>query len=53
MRKKLIAGNWKMNLRRTSAVALAEAIARHPVDAVDLVVCPTFVHLEAVAACAP
>ena len=28
MRRPLIAGNWKMNLNRASAVALAEGVAR-------------------------
>ena len=28
MRRKFIAGNWKMNLDRKAAVALAEAVAR-------------------------
>lgn len=50
MRRPLIAGNWKMNLSRAEAVALAEAVAnqadRYP--AVDIAVCPPFVYLEAV-----
>ena len=50
MRKYLIAGNWKMNLRAETSVALAKSVA----DAgsgrnnVDLLVCPTFVYLAKV-----
>jgi len=51
MRRLFIAGNWKMNLDRAGAVALAEALAQGTAgnDAVDVAVCPTFVHLDAVA----
>ena len=50
MRRKFIAGNWKMNLDRKSAVALAEAVAREAakIDGVDLAVCPPACYLEAV-----
>jgi triosephosphate isomerase len=49
-RKPFIAGNWKMNLTRTEAVELASALAAEldATDAVDLAVCPPFVHLPAV-----
>ncbi|HYO26105.1 MAG TPA: triose-phosphate isomerase [Lacipirellulaceae bacterium] len=42
MRKKLIAGNWKMNTTNESACALARAIALQSMSygAVDLLVCP-------------
>jgi triosephosphate isomerase len=50
MRRALIAGNWKMNLNRAEAVALAEAVAgaagRFP--NVDVVLCPPNVYLDAV-----
>ncbi|HEY2882357.1 MAG TPA: triose-phosphate isomerase [Pirellulales bacterium] len=50
MRKKFIAGNWKMNLDRAGAVALAQAVAsgatKYP--SVDVAVCPPFVYLDAV-----
>jgi triosephosphate isomerase len=51
MRRTLIAGNWKMNLDRTAATALAAAIAARAGEfpQVDLVVCPPFVYLAAVA----
>ena len=41
MRRPLIAGNWKMNLNRASAVALAEGVAKaaQDCDDVDLAVC--------------
>ncbi len=50
MRRPLIAGNWKMNTDRASAVALAAGVAKGSVDfpKLDLVVCPPFVYLEAV-----
>lgn len=51
MRRKLIAGNWKMNLNRAGAVALAEAIADGQSKLrpdVDLLVCPPSVYLDAV-----
>jgi triosephosphate isomerase len=50
MRRKLIAGNWKMNLLRGSAVALAEEIVKQSAKfaSVDLAVCPPSCYLEAV-----
>ncbi|MGO9113696.1 MAG: triose-phosphate isomerase [Thermoguttaceae bacterium] len=50
MRRKFIAGNWKMNLDRKTAVALAEAVAREAekFSGVDLAVCPPACYLEAV-----
>jgi triosephosphate isomerase (TIM) len=52
MRRPLIAGNWKMNLQRAGAVALAQAVASKGGDyaAVDLLVCPPNVYLDAVGA---
>lgn len=51
MRRPFIAGNWKMNLTRREAVALAEAIAAKvgAASGVELAVCPPFVYLDAVA----
>jgi triosephosphate isomerase len=51
MLRKLIAGNWKMNTDRASAVVLAKGIV-NGVDkykAVDLLVCPPSVYLAPVA----
>jgi len=50
MRRPFIAGNWKMNLDKDSAVALAEGLAREAeqVDDVDLAVCPPSVYLDSV-----
>jgi triosephosphate isomerase len=50
MRRPLIAGNWKMNLNRAAAVALAEGVARQSPEypQVDLAVCPPSVYLDAV-----
>ncbi len=51
MRRKFIAGNWKMNLNRASAVALARQVAQAAanVEGVDLAVFPPSVYLDAVA----
>lgn len=51
MRRPFVAGNWKMNMDRASAVALAEAVAEGAgvYPNVDVAVCPPFVYLEAVA----
>lgn len=51
MRRPFIAGNWKMNLSRAEAVALASAIAAQADKAaahVDLAICPPSVYLDAV-----
>lgn len=50
MRRPLVAGNWKMNLNRTAAVDLAEAVVGRAgqVPQVDLLVCPPFVYLDPV-----
>jgi triosephosphate isomerase len=50
MRRPFIAGNWKMNLTRASAVALAEGLvkAAQPLEGVDLAVCPPSCYLDAV-----
>ena len=51
MRKPFIAGNWKMNTNRQSAVDLASGLAEQlrDVESVDIAVCPPFVYLQAVA----
>lgn len=51
MRRKLIAGNWKMNTDLASATALAEGIVAGSAELpqVDLVVCPPAVYLHPVA----
>lgn len=53
MRKTLIAGNWKMNMRRGTAVALAKGVVDglSDEDAVEVVLCPPSVYLAAVADC--
>ncbi|MEX0978173.1 MAG: triose-phosphate isomerase, partial [Pirellulales bacterium] len=50
MRRPLIAGNWKMNLDRAGAVALAAAIAEKApsLTHVDLAVFPPYVYIDAV-----
>jgi triosephosphate isomerase len=50
MRRPFIAGNWKMNLNRAEAVALAKAVADGvaQVGNADVAVCPPAVYLDAV-----
>jgi triosephosphate isomerase len=50
MRKKFIAGNWKMNTTRAEGVALAKAIADKigASSPVEVAVCPPSLYLEAV-----
>jgi triosephosphate isomerase len=49
MRRKFIAGNWKMYTNRTGAERLAAAVAAGALPQVDLAVCPPFPYLLAVA----
>ena len=51
MRRKLVAGNWKMNTDRASGVALAKGVAAKAAEVakVDLLVCPPSVYLIPVA----
>ena len=49
MRTKFIAGNWKMNLTKTSSIELARAIARAIPNNVEVGVAPPFVYIDAVA----
>ncbi len=51
MRKRFVAGNWKMNTDRQTAVALAAGVAAGAdrVPDVELAVCPPHVYLDAVA----
>ncbi len=49
MRRPLIAGNWKMNLNRADAVALAKGLADADTSVdCDILVCPSNVYLDAV-----
>src|ERR1700679_3037241 len=52
IRKKLIAGNWKMNKTSADAVALAREVvaASGAQSEVEVVICPPFTALEGVAA---
>jgi triosephosphate isomerase (TIM) len=40
MRRKLAAGNWKMNGTSDSLAEVDRLIAGHPAPAVDIVICP-------------
>lgn len=44
--KKLIAGNWKMNLNRAEANKLINALKNADTASVDYLVCPPFVYLD-------
>jgi len=50
MRKKIVAGNWKMNKLVGDAVSLAEAVKAKLADrsTVEIVLCPTFTALKSV-----
>ncbi len=45
MRRKMVAGNWKMHGDRVSAHALAAGVAGHVAAPCDVVLLPPFVHL--------
>jgi len=51
MRKRIVAGNWKMNMNNKEAQALAKDVAKvlGNVTDVDVVLCPTFTSISAVA----
>ena len=49
MRTKFIAGNWKMNLTKTSSIELARAIAKSIPNNVEVGIAPPFVYIDAVA----
>jgi triosephosphate isomerase len=52
MRKKIVAGNWKMNLTiqeaKMLAINLTEEISNRPNSDVDILVCPPFPYISAV-----
>lgn len=51
MRKKIVAGNWKMNTTPAQGVELVKSIAERRMEvceAVELIVCPPFTHLSEV-----
>lgn len=51
MRKKIVAGNWKMNTLPAEGVALAKGVAAgkgEVCDCVNFIVCPPFTHLQSV-----
>lgn len=51
MRRPFIAGNWKMNLNRAEAVALAQGVVEKAAgaDYADVALCVPFVYIDAVA----
>src|SRR5687767_5666733 len=50
MRRKFVAGNWKMNTTRAEGVALATAIAKGMASlaSVDVALCPPAIYLDTV-----
>jgi triosephosphate isomerase len=48
MRTKFVAGNWKMNTMKASAIELAKGIAAAALNGVTVGVAPPFVYLDAV-----
>jgi triosephosphate isomerase (TIM) len=54
MRKKIVAGNWKMNMDLSEGVKFAESLHRHfqqnPANKAQVVICTPFIHLASVAA---
>ncbi len=51
MRKKIVAGNWKMNLDKAEAESLVDGVvklAKELPEGVELVFCPSFVHIPMV-----
>ncbi len=48
MRRPFIAGNWKMNTSKASAIELAKAIAAGAPQGVDVGIAPPFVYIDAV-----
>lgn len=51
MRKKIVAGNWKMNTTPAQGVELAKSIAdgrKEVSDSVEFIICPPFTHLSEV-----
>jgi len=49
-RVSFVAGNWKMNTTRSTAIELARAVVRGAVSGVEIGVAPPFVYLDAVGA---
>jgi triosephosphate isomerase len=52
MRKKIVAGNWKMNLELNEGIALARAVNEHfitePLKGKEVILCTPFIHLSMV-----
>jgi triosephosphate isomerase len=52
MRKKIVAGNWKMNMEFSDGISLARSIndhlSDHPLKGSEVILCTPFIHLRAV-----
>ena len=52
MRKKIVAGNWKMNMDLNEGLALAEGLNNHfvanPLKGREVILCTPFIHLASV-----
>lgn len=53
MRKKIVAGNWKMNMDLTEGLKFAKSIEKHfrenPSPAAEVILCTPFIHLAGIA----
>ncbi len=53
MRKKIVAGNWKMNMDLTEGLKFAESIEKYfkdkPSEKAQVILCPPFIHLAGMA----
>lgn len=51
MRKKLVVGNWKMNMNRSEAKAMVESllVLIEPTTSVEVAICPPYLSVETVA----
>ena len=52
MRKKIVAGNWKMNMELSEGIALADSINKllinQPHNEATVILCPPFIHLASI-----
>jgi triosephosphate isomerase len=53
MRKKIVAGNWKMNMDLTEGLNFAKSVDKHfrenPPAKAEVILCPPFIHLAGIA----
>ncbi|HLN22061.1 MAG TPA: triose-phosphate isomerase [Bacteroidales bacterium] len=53
MRKKIVAGNWKMNMELSEGLKFAASLEKHfrenPQSGAEIILCPPFIHLAGIA----